>query len=352
MQKVIATINLKAIEHNAKRFLALCNTPLCAVVKADGYGHGAQEVVCALQGIASCFAVALLDEAKAIFLSACGRDILILTPPTLDEEILQAAAYGFILTIPNLSTAKRVASVSAKYNVTLRVHLKTNTGMNRYGMNVFTLGKVCKLLQRTPSVQVEGLYSHLYATRREVAEAQRQRFLQMQRVAKGYFPKIKCHLSATYGALLGKEFCLDMVRIGIGLYGYLPNAESQQSAYAALGLLPAMRVEAKLVQNRVYSYGGAGYESLQKQPLLTKGERLAVCRAGYADGFLRSGEWLNGEETLLGNLCMDCLLIKTKKRQGQVVLMQDAALAARRLGTIPYEIVCSVTKRAERVYIR
>jgi alanine racemase len=225
--------------------------------------------------------------------------------------------------------------------------------MNRYGMNVFTLGKVCKLLQRKTRVKVEGLYSHLYANRREVAEEQRQRFLQMQRVAKGYFPQIKCHLSATYGALLGKAFCFDMVRIGIGLYGYLPNADTQEAAYALLGLLPAMKVEAKLVQNRVYSYGGAGYESLQKQFSLTKGERLAVCRAGYADGFLRSGEWLGEGETLLGNLCMDCMLLKTEKRQGQtVVLMQDAAVVAKRQGTIPYEILCSVTKRAEKVYIR
>ena len=353
MQKVIATIDLNAIEHNAKRFQTLCNTPLCAVVKADGYGHGAEEVVSALQGVVNCFAVALLQEAKAICVAACGRDILILTPPTCDEEILQAATYGFILTVPSLSTAKRVASVAAKYNLPIRVHLKTNTGMNRYGMNVFALGKVCKLLQRKTRVKVEGLYSHLYANRREVAEEQRQRFLQMQRVAKGYFPQIKCHLSATYGALLGKAFCFDMVRIGIGLYGYLPNADTQEAAYASLGLLPAMKVEAKLVQNRVYSYGGAGYESLQKQFSLTKGERLAVCRAGYADGFLRSGEWFGEGETLLGNLCMDCMLLKTEKRQGQtVVLMQDAAVVAKRQGTIPYEILCSVTKRAEKVYIR
>ena len=105
MQKVKAKIHLNNIRSNAIYFSALTKKPLCAVVKANAYGHGAEEVVAALCGVADCFAVVLIEEGLAIRTAACGKDILVFTPPTDEEECYQIAVNGFIASIPDLFTA-------------------------------------------------------------------------------------------------------------------------------------------------------------------------------------------------------------------------------------------------------
>ena len=150
MQKVIAKIHLGNIRRNAEKFIQCTKKPICAVVKANAYGHGAEEVVNALEGVADCFAVALIDEAVAIRTSACGKDILIFTPPLTETEVLAIAENAFVATIPDLWTAKLIVGVCKKWRLPIKAHLKINTGMNRYGMDIATLGKVCKLLQGNP----------------------------------------------------------------------------------------------------------------------------------------------------------------------------------------------------------
>ena len=91
MQKVRAEINLQHIRHNAEAFSRLTKTKLCAVVKANAYGHGAEAVTAALCGIADSFVVALIEEGLAIRVAACGKDILVLTPPTAEDEVYTLA---------------------------------------------------------------------------------------------------------------------------------------------------------------------------------------------------------------------------------------------------------------------
>ena len=352
MQKVKAEIHLNSIKRNAKSFLEKTGTKLCAVVKANAYGHGAEEVVNALSGIASCFAVALIEEAIAIRTAALDTDILVFTPPITEEEVFTLAANGFVATVPDLWTARLVHGVCEKYRMRLRVHLKTNTGMNRYGMNAQTLGKVCRFLQDSIWVQVEGLYSHLYTNDFCVATEQRQRFLQMRRICIGYYPNAIFHLSATYGSLLGVDFAFDMVRIGIGLYGYLPSLTEKSGVTEPPELYKAMTVHTVTVATRKPSYGGLGYgESYTNLALRSLGE-ISLCRAGYADGFLRKGQ--NGtvdSKDILGNLCMDVCIRHNKKRRGQnVALLIDAEETAKATGTISYEVLCAATRRAEFVY--
>lgn len=351
MQKIRANIHLRNIRANAQAFKTLTGTRLCAVVKANAYGHGAEETVCALEGIADVFAVSLLCEAVAIRTAACGKDILILTPPVSEEDVYLALANGFILTVPDLVTARLVAKTSGKYRLKARVHLKVNTGMNRYGMNGSMLGKVCKFLRGNERVSTEGLYSHLYGGTRASAEKQRALFLEMERVCRRYFPDILCHLSATFGATLGKEFAFDMVRIGIGLYGYLPDSATVDGEVVKkLGLRKAMTVYAVTTVNRRYSFGGAGYGTPRGK--IEKGERLSVCRIGYADGILRKRE--NGVcewERNANNACMDaCVRTENKRRGAWVKILDDAAETARLTGTISYEVLCAATRRAEMTY--
>ncbi len=345
MQKVRAEIYLKNIQSNARAFKTLCGVSLCAVVKADAYGHGAEKVACALEHVADCFAVAILDEAIKIRTAVCGKDIIILTPPTSEQEIYLAAKNGFIISVGDWSCAKLVERTARTYKTLVRVHLKVNTGMNRYGMDIKTLQRVCKLFLGQNRVCVEGLYSHLYGETKASAEKQRERFEAMRDVAKGFFENIRCHLSATHGALLGKKYHYDMVRIGIGLYGYLPAGEEK------LPLKKAMKVYAQITAINKYTGGGAGYG--ERPVRLQKGERMHVCRFGYADGFLRKRKnGTHGFEKNANNLCMDACVRKGYGKKGDwVTVLDDAEKTAKITGTISYEVLCSATRRAEIEYL-
>lgn len=352
MQKVQAKIQLQAICNNAQRFKSLVKTRLCAVVKANAYGHGAEEVVCALQGIVDGFAVALLDEALAIRTAACGKDILVFTPPLHEEDAYTAAVNGFIASVPDLCTAKLLVRTCEKFAVSVRVHLKVNTGMNRYGMNAQSLGKVCKLLQACPFVQVEGIYSHLYGNTRACAYAQRERFCRLLTVCQRYFPSVIAHLSATYGALLGHNFRFDMCRIGLGLYGYLPESKETEVLKERLGLQKAMAVYAQAVGSRKLAFGGLGYGKTYEETELQAIGKASVLRFGYADGFLRKKQ--NGTLHCDKNadaLCMDVCIRKQAYARGELVcILQDADSTASQTGTVSYEVLCAATRRAEFVY--
>lgn len=346
MQKIKAKIHLKSIAENAKTFKALTGTKLCAVVKADAYGHGAEEVAFALQGIADCFAVALLSEAKAIKTPACGKDVLVLCPPIALFEAIEMVQNAFVCTVMGITSARLVARASEICHLPARVHLKVNTGMNRYGMGLSELGRVCNFFKTTPNVKVEGLFSHLHDPFGESAQKQRERFLQAERVCTRYYPTITRHLSATAGALLGESFAFDMVRVGIGLYGYLPFGAEKE-----LPLKKGMTVSAVSMGSRKYAYGAAGYGKE-----LSPSERekfLTILRVGYADGFLRKREnGIVGFEKNAGNLCMDACIQKGKCKRGkEVLVLMDADETAKQTGTISYEVLCSLTRRAEKIYL-
>ncbi|MFR1554500.1 MAG: alanine racemase, partial [Coriobacteriales bacterium] len=279
-----------------------------------------------------------------------GKEILVLTPPTDEVQALCLAANGFTASVPDLWTARLLSRTCEKYSLAVRVHLQVNTGMNRYGMNSSMLGKVCKFLSKAGRVSVEGLYSHLYDHSRAECEKQRAVFMKMKAVCERYFPDVLCHLSSTYGALLGDDFAFGMVRVGLGLYGYLPEG-IEEELKEKLRLRKAMKVYARAVENRKYSFGGAGYGVLseaQKKEFTY----LTVYRAGYADGFSRHRDnGMRGGEKNANNLCMDVCIRKGRGVRGSLVpVMTDAEETAKKTGTISYEILCAATKRAEFEY--
>ena len=327
----------------------MAGTGLCAVVKANAYGHGAEEVTNALSGVADSFAVAILDEGLQIRGAACGKEILVLTPPITTQDVLCGGWNDFSLTVADWITAKLIDGVARSRGLPVNVHLKVNTGMNRYGMELSVLGKACKRLRSNPYVRVAGIYSHLYGGTKQTAETQRAAFVKAVGVCRRYFPSVKAHLSATYGALLGKKFAFDGVRIGLGLYGYLPDGLALNG-----GALPAlergMTVFAAAATSRKYRYGGAGYG---EEPFVgEKPKELTVCRYGYADGFLRQRQnGLLGGETQANNLCMDACIKAGRIPRGKYFpILTDAAAVANATGTIPYEVLCAATRRAEMVY--
>ncbi len=346
----MAKIYLENIKHNARAFSALTKKPICAVVKANGYGHGAEGVVCALESEVSCFAVSLVSEAIAIFVSACGRDILVLTPPLNEEETVLCARLGCIVSVGDLATAYAVVRTAEKFKLPVRVHIKANTGMNRYGANLQTLGRICACFKKCAFINVEGIYSHLYGNTKARARAQRDLFCRAVIVCKRYYPQAIAHLSATYGALLGDEFVFDMTRIGIGLYGYLPDGarDLPKQKTKALNLKKGMEIYATVSASRKFIEGGAGYG----EDLISKPNRVYTCRIGYADGFLRKkNNGVLGAEDNANNFCMDaCVRVGAKRKGTRVLIMSDAARTAKKTGTISYEVLCAATRRAEIEY--
>ena len=331
MQQGRAVVSLQNIRKNAAFFKRRAEgARLCAVVKADAYGHGACMVAAALRGVADCFAVALVSEGAALRLAGIGEEILVLTPALTEEEVLRGLHYGLSFTVGDRADLALLQKVCARCGVRARWHLKCNTGMNRYGVEEEELSALLSSLGGMPP---EGVYSHFY--RPEDAETRKEqfaRFVRMADRAEACCGRLVRHLSATGGTLAG-GFAQDMVRIGIGLYGYLPQGFSLPEGM----LQPAMRVYAAVAAERTYRFGGAGYGERVPHG------RLYTLRCGYADGLFRA----DGAYPL----CMDAAVREgAAHKYAEIPVLTDAATYAERHGTIAYEVLVRAAARAEKVY--
>lgn len=331
MQQAIAFIRKSALKSNLSSFSSLVGeeTKIFAVVKANAYGHGAEEVASLLEPFVFGFCVSLVSEGAALRVSGVQKPILVLTPPTEPFEALCAKEYGLTLTAANDSSLQLCLSSGAPY------HFAVNTGMNRYGFTP----EECKALFRDSSrfSKAEGIYSHLFlASNKKVSREQKKRFEEVCSLAENSLSRpLLRHLAATGGMLLGKEYHFDAVRLGLGLYGYLPNMNRRNSFRKTLKLEKAMFVFAPVVQAHEGKMGGAGYG---------KGKGKSTVRFGYGDGlYQRAKKGKNG-------LCMDAF-VSEKSLAGNFPVLLDAEKEARKLKTTPYEILCSFGERVERRYV-
>ena len=337
MQQNRAVIRLDHIRENAQTLRASAGVRLCAVVKADAYGHGAAEVARALRGVADCFAVALVDEGAKLRL-ACPSDILVLVPALTEEEAVRGIAAGLIFTVGDEEDFALLSRAAEKLGKTARCHIKVNTGMNRFGFDEGGFSAFCARA-RSGNVRAEGIYSHFYMPE-DVSATQRQyeRFCAFAERAERSFGTLIKHIAATGGILADKRYALDMVRPGIGLYGYLPGGFA-----GALPLKRAMRVYASAVCSRKYDGGGAGYGAYGGE----KGDVMSAVRCGYADGFFRKGGIGN-----INSLCMDAFLYPQKlEKDEEVCVLSDADERAAVNGTISYEVLVNAGKRAVKIYV-
>lgn len=333
MQQTRAVVSLGAVCGNAAYFKARAGgAKLCAVVKADGYGHGAAQVAAALRGTADLFAVSLVAEGAALRLAGIAEDILVLTPPLCEEEALRGLYYGLLFTAGDAADCALLARAGRAYGEAPRCHLKCNTGMNRYGAEAPAFAALCAAAEK--GCRVEGVYSHFYRPEHaETREKQFALFCKAADTAETRFGRLVRHIAATGGTLAG-GYEQDMVRIGIGLYGYLP----QGFALPRGTLTPAMRVFATVAAERAYAFGGAGYGAHTPT-----GARLYTLRCGYADGFPR--------EHAPFPLCMDAAVCEGyAKKYEELPVLTDADACAAAHGTIPYEVLVNAGRRAVKVY--
>lgn len=335
VQQNRAIIRLDYIRENARMLKSAAGgAGLCAVVKADAYGHGGPEVASALERECDMFAVALVEEGVELRVGGIAKDVLVLQPALSEEEALRGACSGLIMTVADCGDYALLLKTAEKYGLAIRCHIKLNTGMNRLGFDGREFREFCRGML-SDRICVEGIYSHFYMPSDSgVTQLQYDTFCGFLPLAEKTFGKLVKHISATGGILWGK-YRLDMVRPGIGLYGYLPEGFA-----GALALKPAMAVWSMAVSSRKYRGGGAGYGAY------SGGGTLSCVRCGYADGFFRRGG--------LGNvnaLCMDSYVTRGKlEKYSDVCVFSDADGYAEKNGTISYEALVSVGRRAVRIY--
>jgi len=360
-------IDLQAIRNNFNAVREKAGVPVCAVVKANAYGHGAVQVARLLEGHCAMFAVSSVAEAVELRQAKIQTPILLLghTPMQLMET---AVAHDLRVAVSSLADGQALSRAAQALQKIAYAHLAVDTGMSRLGFPVTAEAAAqCAAIARLPGVEVEGVFSH-YATADETdlsnAEAQARRFdrfLELLR-AEGVEPKLR-HLDNSAGTM-NFQAHYDMVRAGIVLYGIYP---SDQVDPALLPLKPAMTWETAvshvktLEPGRAVSYGGT---------FVTQRETVvATVPVGYADGYRRSlsGSFyvlIRGQKApILGRVCMDQLMVDVTDIPGvatgdRVVLLgtdgaetitaQQLGLAA---GSFSYEQVCCIGKRVERIYI-
>jgi alanine racemase len=325
------TVDLGAIRRNVRTLLrSLAGAELWAVVKADGYGHGALDVAGAALGAgATAVCVATVPEGLALRRELGTARILVLGPAS-SREIAEAREAALELAIANGEVPEGV-----------RAHLKVDTGMGRWGLSELP----------APEREVVGLMSHLASADcdAEFTEQQVRRF----REATDAFAHLTRHLANSAGALRYPSAHFDAVRCGIAVYGISPFGTDP----AADGLEPALRWDSELAQVRTLRPGeSTGYG---RRYVADRETWIGIVPVGYADGFRRD---LTGAEVrvagelrrVVGTISMDAFAVELDRELPvgtPVTLLGHGVLAeghARVADTIAYEIVTGIRSAPER----
>ena len=369
VRRAEAVIDLGAVERNCARLRdALTGgARLCAVVKADGYGHGA--VPCAraaLRGGAKVLAVAASSEAAE--LRAALPDAGLFTMGALTpEELEEALAARSEVAIWREGFRQLVASRAAALGVKPRAHVKYDTGMGRLGeRDPEAVRALCDAVAVDPNLEFAGLWTH-FATADEDDEAflrkQLARFEELASGARERWPGITLHAANSAATLRNPASHYDMVRCGIAVYGLDPFGRDP----SVQGLEPALELRSYVADVKHFEAGAsAGYGRTWRAERDTC---VGVLPIGYGDG-VRRGLSNNAEvlvdghrQPLVGTVSMDNVTVDLGPDTGvepgaeavligargnERILAEDLAAA---LGTINYEVTCGISSRVRRIYV-
>ena len=359
-----AEVDLAAIRANARTLAGLAApAELCAVVKANGYGHGAAAVArAALEGGATWLAVALTAEGAELRDAGITAPILLLSEPPEDEH---ADVARFDLT-PAVYTERGIRSLARAASRPLTVHLKVDTGMHRVGAPPGDAVRLARLVLDSRPLKLGGVWTHCAVADEPdhpMTAVQCERFdgVVKSLVDEGIeVPYV--HAANSAAAIAHAELRHDLVRAGIALYGLDPSP----ALHGRVQLEPAMRLVARVSHVQTVPAGDAVSYGLRRA--VERDTVIATVPIGYADGVPRrlfdvGGQVLVGgrRRPLAGVVTMDQLLVDcgtdAVERGDEVVLLGaqgDERVGAKewaeRLGTISYEIVCGISMRVPRRY--
>jgi alanine racemase len=369
-RRALARIDLGAVARHCSRLLEAVDdgVALCAVVKADGYGHGGVQCAeAALAGGASMLAVAAPDEARELRASFANAPILVMGALAGDEIDIALAA-GAEVAAWRPAHLRALAERAEAAGVRLRVHVKHDSGMGRLGERepaaVEALARACAEDAR---LELAGLWTH-FATADEAdrgyLEEQLGRFTPLVERLRAEHPSLIVHAANSAATLRAPESHFDMVRCGIAIYGLDPFHRDP----ASHGLEPALELSSYVADVKWFERGAsAGYGRRWRAPTDTQ---VGVLPIGYGDGVRRglsnNADVLVGgrRHPLVGTISMDNVTIDlgpgTAVRPGESAILigsQDGERilceeVAERLGTINYEITCGISQRVPREYVQ
>lgn len=364
-----AEVDLDAVRHNVALLVERCSpAAVCAVVKADGYGHGAVAVSrAALEAGATWLAVALVEEGVALREAGIGAPILLLSEPPAEA---MGAVVAARLT-PTLYTAPGVAAAAAEVapgRAPVGVHLKVDTGMHRVGADPGLAVGLARAVADDRGLRLEGLWTHLAVADEPDQDAftaeQLARFegVRDALAAAGIRPGL-LHAANSAAALAHPAARYDLVRCGISVYGCAPGP----ALAGAAALRPVISLKSKVSLVRSLA-GGERLSYGLRYAVAPPGSVVATVPLGYADGVTRRLSAVGGQVLVGGRRCpmagtvtMDQLMVdcgpgSTVCAGDEVVLIGrqgDQEITAEewadRLGTISYEVLCGIGGRVPRV---
>ena len=362
--QTILEINLNAIVHNLKEYQNLLrpSTKIMAMVKALAYGSGGAEIGGILQyHKADYLGVAYADEGVDLRKAGINLPVMVMNPEenafeTIVEHNLEPEIFSFELLHSFESFLKREGLQQYP------IHIEIETGMNRLGFETDDVAKLADFLTAAASFKVRSVFSHLAASE-EAAQDDftLEQFRKFQEAADSIEKKLGYsfirHISNSAAAVRHPELQLDMLRLGIGLYG-VDSADSKK-----LNLQTVITLKSTIAQIKKLKKGES--VSYNRKTVVDKETVVATIRIGYADGYPRRLGNGTGKVSVsgrlmptIGTVCMDMLMIDITgmpdvKEGDEVIIFGDSLpvqQVARWAGTIPYEIMTGVSQRVKRVY--
>ena len=352
-----AEVDLGAIGHNVSAFARLiAPTQVCTVVKADAYGHGDVPVAnTALDAGANLLAVALVEEGIRLREAGIEAPILLLSEPE-PGSATEVVHWDLIPCVYSVPFVEALSATGAR----LGVHLKVDTGMHRVGAAPSDVDSLVAAIRGTPKLDVAALWTHFSVADEDPDYTRHQISVFDEVIARHDVPI--SHLANTAGAILFPEARRSLCRIGLGTYGLHPCPETVDE----IDLIPAMRLVTHV--SHVQRLPAGERPSYGRTKELTEDSYVVTAPVGYADGFARSltefGSALIGGRRypLAGTVTMDQIVINVGDDRpdlgDEVVLLglqgDDEIKAeewAEELGTISYEVVCSIGPRVPRRYL-
>jgi alanine racemase len=366
---VVAEIDLGAIAYNCRLIKQHIgpDVALIAVVKADGYGHGAVEIArTALAHGAECLAVGRIEEGIQLRKAGISAQILVVdyTPP---DHVAAGIEHDLTLTATELVVAERISYHARQQGKTARLHVKVDTGMGRFGLLPDEVVPFFERIASLPNIEIEGLFSHFAVADLADKSYTWQQFEMFEQVSDalheaGFGIPIR-HIANSAATLDLPAVHLDAVRVGNAIYGLPPSNE----VAPVIPIRPALSLKSIVARVRMLPAGSS--ISYGRTYITPRAMPVALIPVGYGDGYLRAlsnrgAVLINGHRApIVGRICMDQFVVDVSAC-GQVALddevvligcQQGACITAEEVaqwaGTINYEITTSLLPRVHRVYV-
>ncbi|MDM1044046.1 bifunctional UDP-N-acetylmuramoyl-tripeptide:D-alanyl-D-alanine ligase/alanine racemase [Myroides sp. 1354] len=361
--ETVLEINLTAIRHNLNFYRSKLKpeTKTMVMVKAFGYGHGSVEIAKLLEHEkVSYLGVAFADEGIALRKAGIKTNIIVMNPEI--SAFSAMVAYDLEPEIYSLRELRAFLQLVREKNAyQYPIHIKVETGMHRHGFVTSELDELIAILKHTNSVEVKSIFSHLSSSDMEVYQDFTLGQMELFQKDSSYIKEQLqiqpiLHILNTSGIYNYSSYQMDMVRLGIGLYG-IGNDKQEMKQLRNVGTLKTRIMQVKEIETGESVGYGRRFRATGKT-------KIATVPIGYADGIHRlwgsNGGYVlieNQKAPITGSICMDMLMVDVTAidcREGDEVIIFGADLPttiiAEAIHTIPYEIITSVSQRVKRIF--